>query len=339
MINAIKLQEKIIANPDKILEILEGLEFTNIKDRGSYLQFANKDGDNQSAISLLKSTLHYENYTRGKTGNLFTLVMDEKKLSFTETLNWICKCIGEDKSQLSQTIHYPFNSFYKQLLPDRDIDYGQIKTYSIDRLPMADSYSKMFADDGISISSQEKFGVRYSHEDDAILIPIHNLCHEMVGVKARNNNNNDYNNRWYAWLPYSKTRVVYGLDMNYREIVGKKTLIIYEAEKSVMQSDTFGLNCTGAVAGHSISDTQAKIIKSMMADRIILAFDEGLEQEEIEFEAKKLLVNNPIYKNQVYYLYDKANIYLPKGSKDSPSDLGKPILQKMLKNCKWEVSL
>lgn len=337
MINAIKLQEKIIAEPDKIMDVLNGLGYQNVTDRGKYLQFSNKDGDNKTAISLYKETLKYINYTRGRNGNLFTLVMDDKKCNLPEALQWVCKVTGEDKTDFNQKITYPFHSFYKSLVDNKNSVYDGIPTYSDSLLPASNCFSKMFSDDGISINSQSEYGVRYSCEDDAILIPIYNIDHSLVGVKARNNNNNDYNNRWYAWLPYSKTKVVYGLDKNYCDIINKKTLIIYESEKGVLQSHSCGLNCTGAIAGHNISEAQSKIIKSMMADNIIVAFDEGIEEEEIRYEASKLQVDNHIYHNNVYYLYDRNHDFLPIGSKNSPSDMGKCVLQKMLKSCKYKL--
>ena len=71
----------------------------------------------------------------------------------------------------------------------------------------------------------------------------------------------------------------------------------------------------------------------MLVDKTILAYDEGLEEEYIREEAKKLKVNNAIFNNKVGYVYDRENIIIPKGSKGSPSDFGKEKFSYLIKNC------
>lgn len=334
MINAIKLQEKIIEHPEYIEKILDNLGFTNVKDRNKYFQFPNKDGDNNSAITILKSTLQYHNYTRDKQGNLFTLIMDDKSYNFPQTLEWVCDVIGENKNNLDQKIKYPFHGFYRNIIQSQTDPENSLKVYPLTILPPANNYSKMYLDDGISIEAQERFGIRYCHEDDCILTPIYNLKSDLVGVKARNNNNDDYNHRWYMWTPYQKTCVVYGLNFNYHEIITKNTLVIFESEKAVMQCYSFGFNCAAALGGHSISEVQAKIIKSLMVENIIVAFDEGICEEEIQYECKKLVVDNQLYKNKVSYLYDGEHRYLNIGMKQSPSDQGKDKFVGLMKDCR-----
>lgn len=335
-INVQSLNDILCNNSENIVKILNKLNYEHIKDRGKYITFPNHNGDNLNACSILKSTLVYQNFSHGKSGNLYTLIMDELECSFPDALNKIAGWLGLKQNNIK--IHYPFSGFYKKIIQEQNDPESTMKIYNDDCLPPQDSFSKMFIDDGISIDAQKKFGVRYCHEDDCILIPIYNINYDMVGVKARNNSNDDFNNRWYAWIPYSKTNVVYGLNWNYTDIISKKTLIIFESEKSVMKAYDCGLNCTCAIAGHSISNAQANIIKSLMVDNIIVAFDESICEDEIKYEAKKLIVDNQIYQNKVTYLYDDKNIYLPKGEKDAPIDLGKEVFKNILKNCRKEIN-
>ena len=64
-----------------------------------------------------------------------------------------------------------------------------------------------------------------------------------------------------------------------------------------------------------------------------MAYDEGLSQEYIHEEAKKLKIDNAIFKNKVGYIFDKEHIVLPVGSKASPSDYGKEAFSYLIKNC------
>ena len=73
-----------------------------------------------------------------------------------------------------------------------------------------------------------------------------------------------------------------------------------------------------------------------MLPKIILAYDEGLEEEAIRTQAKKLKLNNVLYKNHVGYVFDEKNELLPKGSKASPTDYGKDrFLELLKKHTKW----
>ena len=56
-------------NPELIEVILEALGHFDVRDRGRYYQCSNLDGDNHTAISILKEGLFYNNYTRGRKGN------------------------------------------------------------------------------------------------------------------------------------------------------------------------------------------------------------------------------------------------------------------------------
>jgi hypothetical protein len=338
--NVENVRNQLKDNPDNIIKILLKLGFEEesiiLVDRQNLLKMPRPNGDNPAGILIYYDSLKVIGTTDSSyTGDIFTLVMNIRDYSFYNAINKIIRWLNLK----DVPIHYPFGGFYKQIYCGDNKSETELTEYPLEVLPPPKNYSKRFLDDGIAIDSQDKFGVRYSFEDDAILIPIYDMKHRLVGVKARNNNDDDYNRRWYAWLPYAKTQIVYGLELNYAHIIRKRTLIIFESEKAVMQCDTMGLHCCVAVAGHNISYDQAEMIKSLMVDTIIIAFDEGIIEEELEFECKKLKMNTSLYTNRVYYLLDKDNEYLTEGSKDSPSDHGQELLMNMIKRCKYEYKI
>ena len=69
-----------------------------------------------------------------------------------------------------------------------------------------------------------------------------------------------------------------------------------------------------------------------MTSKIILAYDEGLEEDQIRTQAEKLILDNAMFRNKVGYVFDRDNSILPKGSKASPSDLGKDAFLELIKN-------
>ena len=91
-----------------------------------------------------------------------------------------------------------------------------------------------------------------------------------------------------------------------------------------------GIDLGVAVGSHSISTYQAAQLK-YITDKLVICFDEGLDEEVIREQCKKLqrgLFNNV----KVGYVYDKNNQIMMKDSKVSPSDLGKAAFQELIKN-------
>ena len=333
--DVVELQNQIIARPEYIADLFEEMGFKNIRDKGEYYSFQNIQGDNPNAIAIYKDSLHYENFSHGSRGNLFTLVMETNKCSFPQAIDYVAQKLGLQKVA---KIVLPFNGFYKKITKNGENEVACMPHYSEKELPSADSLSYKFLQDGVSLQVQRKLGVRYSHSDDAVLIPIYDINHSLVGCKARNNASDvDMAHRWFMYIPYAKSNIVYGLDVNYTNIIKKEAAIIFEAEKSVMQSMSFNLNIGLGIGGHCLSPTQAKYIKMLNTKELIVAFDQDLSEEEVRYEATKLKIRNDRFSNRVFYLYDRKGEYLPRGSKMSPSDPGRQCLKQLLQNCKYEV--
>lgn len=62
---------------------------------------------------------------------------------------------------------------------------------------------------------------------------------------------------------------------------------------------------------------------SLRPKTIVLALDEGLEEDAIREEAAKLVQNNLILTTRVGYVWDPDHDIIPAGSKQNPADLGR----------------
>lgn len=259
--------------------------------------------------------------------------MSKENLEFPDSLIYIADKLGLEKQEFNRKIKLPFNGFYKSLIQEITEPEYTMKTYDDDILESyLNKYNMMFFNDGIDFQTQEEFNIGYDLESNSILIPEYSLNGKLCGVQARTNDLNcEHDKRWWAWLPCSRTLTLYGYQKNYQTIQEKGLCIVLESEKSIMQMHSFGSNIGLGLCGNNISDTQTKYIKGLLIPRIILGLDEGLEEEYIREEAKKLIVDNPILKNQVGYVYDSENEILPKGSKKSPSDLSKEAFSELIK--------
>ena len=120
---------------------------------------------------------------------------------------------------------------------------------------------------------------------------------------------------------------------NKKTIEESEYVIIGESEKFVMQLDSYGYHNGLALGNCTITDKQARIIKSLPVKKVIIALDEGVSIEHIMSQCDKL--KGGIFNNnkEIYCIYDNKNIVIPQGSKASPTDFGKENFEKLLKNC------
>jgi len=338
LIDAVSLKEYLRNKEDEIVKVLEhiGIDTESIKyhPTQNYLSMCRIGGDNKNGLLLWLDSLSYKMMTRNNSGNLFTLVMDETDCNFPTALKRIARWSGYDGDS-NIKIELPFGGFYKQVRKDAEGNYIPTFTYYPESaLPPADCLSQKYFKDGVDFQTQELFGVRLDLENNSIATPIYDYSGQLVGCKNRSNDPFcPKDERFYASLPYPKTSIVYGYAINYHSIVSKNTIVVLEAEKSVQQMYSFGCPIATAIGGHCISSTQAHYIKSFGAKNIVLAYDEGIDEDSMRYDAEKLIVDNHIMKNNVYYIYDKNGYYLNHGSKDSPSDHGRYLFEQMYKNC------
>lgn len=334
--NVMRVNEALSADEDVVREILEELGFTQLTFDACKrtFRFAREEGRNPTSMVLNLDTLSFHCFSTNSKGNLYTLIMQRKDMNFPNALKWAADYVGLDKEEYDIDIQLPFGGFFQGLVKEISEPEFSMKTYDESELDEYKGfYNTMFLKDGISFESQEKFDVGYDALSNRITIPIYSLDNKLMGIMGRYNGKCEKEERWLPIIPCSRSLTIYGFNENYQSIQEKGMAIIGESEKFVMQADSFGCHIALATSGCHISDTQAKHIKSMFLPKIILAYDEGLSEEDIIAEAEKLKMDNQIYKNQVGYIYDREHKYLPEGSKASPSDLGKEVFAKLVKEC------
>lgn len=331
-----RVNEALSADEDIVREILEELGFTQLTFDACKrtFRFAREKGRNPTSMVLNLDTLSFHCFSTNSKGNLYTLIMQRKDMNFPNALKWAADYAGLDKEEYDIDIQLPFGGFFQGLVKEISEPEFSMKTYNESELDEYKGfYNTMFLKDGISFESQKKFNIGYDALSNRVTIPIYSLDNKLIGIMGRYNGKCAHEERWLPIIPCSRSLTIYGFNENYQSIQEKSMTVIFESEKSVMQCHSFGCNIALATSGCHISDTQAKHIKSMFLPKIILAYDEGLNEEDVIAEAEKLKMNNQIYKNQVGYIYDREHKYLPEGSKASPSDLGKEIFAKLVKEC------
>jgi DNA primase len=330
------LKQYIIDNPDYIELILEESGFHNIEYNSlrSEWRCARESGRNPTSVKINEKTLSAVCFSTNLKGDLITLVQEKLNTTFPKALKKIADIVGFKFNDKFEKPTLPFGGYYKNINSLRSEDDIDLETYSDDILtPYGTVPNMLFYEDGIHPLIQIKYGIGYDSVSGRITVPW-KFTNGVVGIMGRLNKKevSDMESKWMPILAFPKSKVLYGYVENYKSVQEKGLLFLGESEKFSLQLASKGLNVGMSLGGSFMSELQVNHIKSLYVKKSILMLDEGLEEEHSREIAKQLKFNN-FFKNEVGYIFDRNNHYLPKGSKLAPSDLDKNSLKLLIKNC------
>ena len=277
--------------------------------------------------------------------DIFSLVQKTMTMEFAEALRYVClkfginyhggQAGGTDRIDMSF-----FNKFQRkqEVYELTKLDKNILRSYH-------ELYHKAWVDDGISPRSMAKYDIRFSILDNQIIIPHYDLEGNLVGVRARNMDEEMV----AAGMKYFPVRykkdvlrhptgaVLYGLNFNKLHIEKYRTIVLFEAEKSVMQLDTIwpDMSIGVCVSGSSLSMTQVNILMSLNIENVIIAPDKEFSEvgsDEEKFYRKKIRSTfldklDPYFNCSI--MWDIEGLL---GEKMSPSDAGKEVFEKLWGN-------
>lgn len=199
------------------------------------------------------------------------------------------------------------------------------------------TYPAEWLKDGITKETMDKFGILYSISQNKIIIPHYDVNNNLVGIRGRALNEWEVENIGkympvqieQIWYKHPLSLNLYGLNKNLQAIKQNKKVFIFEAEKSVLQFESFNQpNCAVAVCGSSLNKFQLDIlIRECSPDEFIICFDR--EKEEGDKYFNKLWKICEKYHNygNFSFIYDREGLL---ELKDSPSDKGEDVFNKLL---------
>ena len=243
-----------------------------------------------------------------------------------------------------------FNNLYKEDALEMPFATKKKKEFKVNKA-IDDSILNSFypipygqwVSENISHRTQKRFGVRFDIVHNSIIIPQLNENGQLVGVRRRALNESDIEREGKykpvfangRWLSADSSTIIYGLFENKENITRSKKAIVFEAEKSVMQLDTFYNGAAPAVAlyGSNMSDYQADLLRKLGVEEIIVALDKEYQNEReygnyLKVLTKKFQKFQPFF--TITFVLDGFNSLLL-GYKDSPSDHGKETFEKLLR--------
>ena len=298
----VKIKETLYGKKDLIVDILNDLGAENINPNinSNEIRWGGKGG---SKINI--HTLSYVSFSHNHKGDIITMVSMLKKIKLGDAIRWLANKLNLSYKDIDRIeTKLPFDGFFKQYSKNKDIDESPARTYPDSAYDEFNTgVNTLFIEDGISAQTQEEFNIGYDSLTNRITIPWYNTENELVGIMGRLNKRelSDKDTKYLPIIPFRKSKVLYGLNINYNFIVEEGWIIIVESEKSVQKGKQLGYNNVVALGGNEIHSIPQKLIKSMYCN-VIIALDEGLGIEHCINQAKKVQVNNPFFQNEVYVL-------------------------------------
>lgn len=332
--------------------VLQGSDtyFYDSKNNPMFLTSLDHEGGDSYKEVYYSENKVFHCYTRGDTYDIFELVRRAKHFdTFIEAFNFVCSFFNlSDSEELAEK---------EPVLADLEIfqqieNFENITTYE-ENPPISENYLAFFCFscvpyiwtlDNISVEAMVYFHIGIEAALEKIIIPHRNIRGELIGIRSRNLNQFDIaNGLKYSpvqvegvWLKHKLGLNLYGIYENLETIKTLKKVVIFEAEKSVLQvASYYGVhkNWSLATCGSNLSDEQMNLLISLGVEEVILAYDkeyQGVPGTEDYQKYLAKLYEHVQYLTQyvrVYIIMDRENLLQ---YKDSPSDRGKEIFEKLL---------
>jgi len=325
------IKKELLANPEKLKEVLEHYDYHNIVIHNTYMSFGRSAESSKKSIviNLQKNDYLYVNdYARNMNKDLFAYIIDQRKVEFSHVLNTIKSVLGiTDYYDFFDSKRCIFGGFYEK------IRKKNLQKINIHDESVLDVYQRCpnlrFIRDNISLESQKFFNIRYDVESQGIVIPIYDQVGQLMGVKVRCNYEvADGEMKYYYLLPCQMSQTLYGYSQNYNYLVGN-IIFVFEAEKSVMQCYSYGIRNCVALGSGTISMKQIQMLLELKPTQIVFMHDTGFGLENI-MRNINMIQSYSRFSEIILGYWDFFNKDYP--DKVSPSDLGKEELLRIMKN-------
>lgn len=294
----------------------------------------------------------FHDYKLGESFDVYELIIRQKELydgveyNVRNSAFYISKILGiavSGKNEIANSSSYNYLSDIGKYAKKKKKYNTDLQVFDPNVLEMfEETYHMSWINDGISIQTMQKYNIRFCQWRNVIIIPCYDEYFNLVGIRMRNI---DDRKDW-KYMPltllngteyrFNTGQTLYGLNINSDAIEKTRKVILFEAEKSVMQLDTmFGLNnISVALYGSSFQKEQLAKLLALGVTEIIIAVDFDYEKIGDKLWDKFL--------NKIERIKDVCSPYVDKISvlveyekhpeKASPSDMGKQHFLKLFKN-------
>ena len=328
----------------KVMTMLDKLDIPYI-DHGDYLLLptvCHNENVEEASMKLYyyKNTHIFQCYTECGAMSIFTFLKNFYETRnidydwFTDIYEVIRGCSYFSEEQKSNDSYRSIKNNYTLKKDRRELPYYSDKILDT----FAKYYPVEWLNDGISRAAMDKFNIRFSFPQNKIIIPHYDARGRLIGIRGRALNKEDIEN-WGKYMPvqienkwYSHplSLNLYGLNITKENIRRAGIAYVFEAEKSVLQFESFTLpNCAVAVCGSKFNKYALDIlVRECHPREVVICFDQEEEPGKQDYFDKlyNLCSKYKVYSN-FSFIYDKEKLLR---LKDSPSDRGEEVFLKLL---------
>lgn len=327
-----RIKELLYGNVDMVTQLLEDVGYCKIKTKNNgTLKFA-FDEESDGSCEINVDTLSFTRWSTGEHGDIFTAISIKGGFNVGGSISWLCNKLGmENCGSVDKVERIPKSELFGGLLGR----IGELEGKRIYNNMEVDKFSQITSiellNDGIDIYTQDVFDIRYDEDTDRIIYLWKDDDGNVVGCNARANYDDYGNYKFLSLLKFNKGEFLFGLSENKGTISNTSLAVIFESEKSVMQAYSFGMYNSVAVGCSSITKAQVNLLVKNGVSNVILGFDEDKDLAHNVNVAHQIKEWCPSI--NVSVIHDSENKVLAKGSKSSPTDMGKDIFLKMMSEC------
>lgn len=326
-----EVKSKLLEEPKHIVNLLEFYDFARIRIRQNEIRCAFEEGMNPTAVVIKlqnNDNLFVKDWERNVSLDLINYLVKIKKIEFKDVIGAIKNELGIDSVYNYKKSTGLFGGIYSNL--SRSNSEMTITTYPETILKQySDKPNQLWLQDGISLTTQRKWGVGFDVESQRITLPIRTSSGEIMAIKGRLNGEPEEWEPKYLYLvngPMSQT--LFGYSENYNALYENEVIVV-ESEKSVLKMDSWGYHNVVALGSNSLSSTQAKLLLSLSPKRIIFMLDKSLSLENTKRNTDLLKSFCTMRSVDVFYWDWEDNITLD--DKAAPCDDSKAEFEYILK--------
>lgn len=257
-----------------------------------------KDANNHKPkLYFYISTKSFYCYSCSNSFDIFSLVQTRKELlgekcSFIQSLKYVCDFCGIDTGDINDDIKNDNRCDWQSCL-NKYTRYKsnpkENKIYDKSILDnLEDKYHIDWINEGISIETQQKFGIKWYNYRQQIVIPTFDDVGNFIGAHCRNLLPEAIE-QGYKYMPFSSLsfdynfntgNILYGLNVNKENIRYTKTAILFEAPKSVMMlEDITDMNNSVALFGMNMQKVKRDLLMKYDCEHYIIALDRQYDKQ------------------------------------------------------------
>ena len=256
MIDAVELKQQLTAQDIiKIIYDLVGAE--PVHEDGKQIIFPSFDihidfENHKKKLYYYIESHSFYCYTASESYDIYSLIDTAMGLrgedwDFVRCLKYVCSVCGISNVNYKQRqdTRYKWKSDLMQYVNKRQKIENTVYDKSLLKV-LDDKYYTGWVDEGISVETMEKFGIKWYNRLQQIVIPVHDELGQLIGSHCRNLNPQlvESGHKYDILrllngteLKFNTRNVLYGLNVNKEHIKNRHVVFLFEAPKSVLQCE------------------------------------------------------------------------------------------------------